>query len=397
MFFGLKITQKKVKTIQNSIDLRGKIVFLRCDFNVPIINNKIIDDYKIIASLPMLRYLLRYKCKIIVATHLEQKDNNKNKISTKPISLYLSKLLNKKIKFSKEIIGKKIKNDIKKLKDGNIIFLENLRFEKGEKSNSQFFAKKLASLADIYINNAFAVCHRSHASVDNITKYIPSYAGFLVKDEIINLNKIIKPKKPFIAVMGGAKVGTKVKLLNRLLKKADKILIGGQLANNFLSAKGFNIGSSKIDKESLNYAKKIKSNKIILPIDYIVAPSASIKGKPKLKNNNNINEKDMILDIGPETIKMFAEYIKKAKTIIWNGPLGMFEIKNFRNGTVSIARLIASRSRGSAFGVVGGGETIEALKMTGMIHYVDWVSTGGGAMLSYLGGENMPGLKKIYN
>ncbi|MCG2701368.1 phosphoglycerate kinase, partial [Candidatus Parcubacteria bacterium] len=319
--------------------------------------------------------------------------------------------------FVDNCIGKNAEEEADKLKEGEIMFLENLRFHKGEEQNDKKFAKQLSRLADIhpapfgqlsnniknilpkrrgvYVNNAFAVCHRKHASVSAIKKYLPSYAGFLVKEELENLSKVLSPQKPLILIIGGVKIGDKIKLIKKFSKKAHRILIGGALANNFFAAHGIEIGKSTVDIKSIAFAKKFKDKNIILPVDVLASNRKDGKSRPKLKNVYKINKNEYILDIGPKTVKLYSGFIKKAGTIIWNGPMGMFEEDGFKHGTLSIARAIAFRSRGPAFGVVGGGETVEALKATKMIDYVDWVSTGGGAMLAFLSGEKMPGLKGV--
>lgn len=393
----------KIKSIRKARKLTGKKVLLRADFNVPVnIKGEIKDDFKILASLPTIRFLLRYKCKIIIITHLgSPKCNNGPKAkklknySVKHIARRLGLLLDKKIGFVDDCIGFKVGTEISKIKEGEILILENLRFYKEEKKNSKKFAKELANFADIYINDAFAVSHRKHVSVCAIKDYMPSFAGMLLANEIKNLNKVLNPNQPLVTIIGGAKIATKISLIKNIYKKSFKILIGGALANNFFVAHNLEIGKSLIDKKSIKIAKKLKNRSIILPVDVIV--SDLLMKKAKVKNINNINKNDIILDIGPKTIKLYSNYIKKAKTIIWNGPMGMFENKHFKHGTLSIARVIASRSTGTAFGVAGGGETIKALKMVKMIDYMDWVSTGGGAMLAYLSGERMPGLNKIIN
>jgi len=389
-----------IKSIRQIKNLVGKKVLLRADFNVPIEKGKIKDDYKIITGLPTIRYLLRHKCKIIIISHLGEPNKNKKqkiknkKYSIKPLVLRLSQLIGKKIKFVDDCLGEKVALAVNKLKFGEILLLENLRFYSEEENNDKKFAKKLAKLADIYINDAFAVCHRNHASVSAIKKYLPSFAGLLIESEVYNLNKILKPVQPLISIIGGAKIESKTVLINKLIKKSYRVLIGGALANNFIAAHGFNIGKSLADKISIKLAGKLKNEKIILPIDVVIAKKFTSK-EAIVKNVNQVTKNDIILDIGPRTIKLYAKYIKIASTLIWNGPMGYFENEHFKHGTLTVARLIASRSTGTAFGVVGGGETVEALKMTKMMEYIDWVSTGGGAMLTYLAGERMPGLEGI--
>lgn len=383
----------QVKTIRKIKKIRGKKILLRVDFNVPIKNKKVSDDFKIIKTLPTIRFLLRYNCRIILLTHLGDPNPKKKEIkySVAPIAKRLGEILHKQIKLVKNFKNFSGTNVIGKMKEGEIVMLENIRYEKGEKENNVKLAKDLANISDIYINDAFAVCHRAQASICAIKKFLPYYAGLLMEKEIINLNKILKPKKPLIVVMGGAKIETKIKMIKNLKKNAFRILIGGALANNFIKAAGYEVGNSLIDLKSVEIAKKNKDNKIVFPID-VVTTTKLKNGKPVVKKLKEVNVYDYILDIGPETIKLFNNLIKRGATIVWNGPMGKFEDSKFKHGTLAIGQIIAARSSGSAFGVAGGGETIEALKMTKMIHDLDWVSTGGGAMLAYLGGEKMPGL-----
>jgi len=386
-----------MKSIKNYKNLENKKVLVRVDFNVPVYKEKVQDDFKIIKHIPLIKYLVKNKCRIVLVSHLGRPEIGKDnrKYSLKPVMESLKNILNKDIKFSSDCIGFKAETAIAKLKPGEVLVLENVRFEKGEKKNSRVFAKKLAKMVDIYINEAFAVSHRKEASVSAIKNYLPSFAGFLLEEEVENLKKI-KKAKDLIVVIGGAKLKTKISLIKKFEKKAQKILIGGALANNFFASYGYEVGRSLVDKESIKIASKlIKSSKnILLPTDVIISNKHS-KWDGKAKKVFDIGPKDYIFDIGPETIRLYAGYIKNAKNIIWNGPMGMFEDDNFKHGTLSIARLIAARSSGRAYGVVGGGETVEALKMTRMFRHVDWVSTGGGAMLTYLSGGKMPGLEGL--
>lgn len=399
-----------IKSIRKIKDLRGARVLLRSDFNVPLQDGKIEDDYKMVAGLSTIRFLLSSKCKIIIATHLGDPKFIRGKVSatdgkslsTKNLAVRLGKMLGRKVDFAGDCIGGEVERKVKMMKEGDILFLENLRFYPEEEKDDKKFAKKLAGLADIYINNAFAVSHRKHASVSAIKKYLPAYAGFLVEQEVENLDKILLPKKPFVVVMGGAKISSKLPLLERFAKNADHILLSGALANTMLSILGHETGKSKIEKrdnklvgELLKFYKQAGNKKIIFPVDFLVAKDKAGEGKAIIKTLNEIGKEDYIFDIGPKTINLYAKFIKKSRSIIWNGPLGKFENSHFKHGTLAIAKIIAAKSTGIAFGVVGGGETIEALKMTKMLDYVDWVSTGGGAMLSYLSGEEMPGLKNI--
>ena len=397
MIFSKKL---KIKSIREAKDLKGKTVIVRCDLNVPVKDKRVADNYKIIKSLPTVRFLLSKKAKIILVSHFGRpKTGAKSKIenkkySLKPVAEHLSKLLDKKIIFVDDFTNK---DNLKKLilKEGQIAMLENIRFYKGEEKNDEKFAKKLASLAQIYVNDAMAVSHRNHASVSAIKKYLPSYAGILLQDELEHLRKVLHPSRPFVIIMGGAKIATKTVMIKSLKKKAKAILIGGMITYDFLAAKNLSTGKYKVADKNKKIAKKILNRKIILPLDFVYSDKSDGLGKAKVCAFDSLPKNNFQFDIGPETIKLYAKYIRNAKTIVWNGPMGMFESEHFKHGTLAIARLVASKSRGKAFGLVGGGETTEALKMTGDVDYVDWVSTGGGAMLAYLAGEKMPGLKGI--
>lgn len=386
-----------IESIKKANGIKGKTVLLRTDFNVPIRKGRILDDYRIVSGLPSIRFLLRYKCRLILLTHLGQPEPGKySDFSVEPVAKRLSRLIGKPVKFIPECIGAEVKEAVSKIKPGELVMLENVRFHPEEELNDAKFSRELASLADIYVNDAFAVSHRKHASVAGIKKYLPHFAGLLIEQEVKHMNRVLRPEKPMVVVFGGAKISTKLPLIKNLSKRSDRILIGGMLANNFLAALGFNVGKSKVDPDEIRIARKIYDRgKMILPVDAVVNSRANGQGRTEVKSINHIGPNDHILDIGPETIRLFAHNIKKAKTIAWNGPLGMFEHKSFKNGTLFIARAIASRSKGRAYGLVGGGETVEALEMTQMEDYVDWISTAGGAMLAYLGGEKMPGLEDL--
>lgn len=391
-----------INSIRKLKNIKGKVVLLRVDFNVPIKDKKVREDYKIKMSLPTIEYLLRKGAKVVVVSHLgSPKGKVVPELSLAPIAKTLQKLLKnraykRKIKFVPSVVGGEVEKEIKLLNDGELILLENIRFEIGEEKNDSSFAKKLSAFADIYVNDAFAVSHRNQASVVAVKKYLPSYAGLLLEEEVLALSKALNPKQPLIAVMGGAKIDTKAPLIERMYVKANFILIGGALANNFFKVFGYEVGLSLIDDDSLVFAKKFfkkgkLDEKIILPVDVVVLRS----GKYSVKLVNNLTKKDKIVDIGPKTVEMFSLIIKKAATIVWNGPMGCFEEKSSSFGTLAIGRSIAARSKGAAWGVIGGGETVEAIKLTKMSQYIDWISTAGGAMLSFLGGEKMPGLTKI--
>ncbi len=388
----------KLKQTIASANFSKQKVLLRLDLNVPMQAGQVTEDYKIKTALKTIKSLSDQVDKIIIASHLGEPivdgtlvTGALEKYSLKPIADQLAILLGVKVKFlpGQDLI--KIKKDIEQAQE-KIIVLDNLRFWPGELTNDSSFAEQLASLADCYINDAFAVSHRQQASVSAIKDFLPSWAGLLLEAEVDNLSKALQPEQPLAVVLGGAKVSTKVKLIKNLGQKADKILLGGGLANNFLAAQGYNIGKSLADEESIALAQgliKEFADKIIIPSDVIVADAS---GQPAWRLAQEVKDEEMILDIGPKTIQEFSRQIKQAKTIVWNGPLGKFEDEHYKNGTLFVAREIAWQSRGAAFGLVGGGETVAALQMTEMAGYVDWVSTAGGAMLAFLGGENMPGL-----
>lgn len=388
----------KLKQTIASANFSKQKVLLRLDLNVPMQAGQVTEDYKIKTALKTIKSLSDQVDKVIIASHLGEPivdgilvTGALEKYSLKPIADQLAILLGVKVRFlpGQDLI--KIKKDIEQAQE-KIIVLDNLRFWPGELTNDSSFAEQLASLADCYINDAFAVSHRQQASVSAIKDFLPSWAGLLLEAEVDNLSKALQPEQPLAVVLGGAKVSTKVKLIKNLGQKADKILLGGGLANNFLAAQGYNIGKSLADEESIALAQELIkefADKIIIPSDVIVADAS---GQPAWRLAQEVKDEEMILDIGPKTIQEFSRQIKQAKTIVWNGPLGKFEDEHYKNGTLFVAREIAWQSRGAAFGLVGGGETVAALQMTEMAGYVDWVSTAGGAMLAFLGGENMPGL-----
>jgi 3-phosphoglycerate kinase len=382
----------RIKTIRDTKFLKGKTALLRVDFNVPVKNGVVEDDFKIIAALPTLRFLKRYCRKVVIMTHLGSDEAGKKIISIRPLAKYLERIMAEKVTVIKAYAENRIPKQLAE-KDKGLFFLENLRWNEGERTNNREFAKYLSKLGDVYINDAFAVSHRKHASVSAIKEFMPSYAGLLLAKEIENLNKLIKPRKPFVVILGGAKIRTKLPLIKNFLKISDVILVGGVLANDFLSAKGYDIGKSHSEPDDIRIAKRLYAKKIILPVDVTVERP----GKNNIKSYavDDVPKDAIIYDIGPKTISSYSDHIKKASTIVWNGPMGLFERTEFNYGTLAIARVVASYSRRKAFGVVGGGETIEALRMSKMSEYVDWMSTGGGAMLAYLGREPMPGLKGL--
>ncbi len=383
----------KIKTIKQVDNLEGKRVLMRCDFNVPIKNGKVMDDFKIRKSLPTIEYLLKKKASVILLSHLGRPNGKVVKeLSLQPVKNYLEKTLRKKIKLYNlnKLSSLKIKE--------SITILENTRFSPDEKDNTGNFAKELASLADIYVVECFAVSHRPSASIIGLAKYLPAYSGLLMTEEIEGLEKLVKkPKKPFTVVLGGIKMETKIPVIKNLLNKANYILVGGGIVNTYLWAKGYKVGKSLLNKdlkkEALLYGGK---RKVIMPLDLVVG---SLDGKEhqviKLDKNFKVKPNWGIYDIGPETIRLYAKYIKKAKTLVWNGAMGYFEQHPYKYGTHSVAQLLASRAKGKAFGVCGGGETVEVLQKLKIMDDIDLVSTGGGAMLEFLAGKKLPGVKIV--
>lgn len=392
----------KIKSIRDIKDLAGKKVLLRADFNVPIEKGEVKEDYKIRASLPTLKWLLKKRCRVAVATHLGDPAGKRiKKLSVAPIGKKLAELAGVKVRFVPDCIGPRVGAAIAGNRAGEVILLENLRYHPGEENNSKIFAADLAEPFDLVVIDAFAVCHRQHASVSAVKRRLPAYAGLLLETELKNLGRALAPVDPLTVVIGGAKISTKLPLIASFLKRADQILLGGAIANDFLKGLGFEIGRSvagkdlRLSKKLVKIYRRAGNKKILLPIDFVVSEKRDGSGRAALRSVNGVGKNDVILDIGPKTVGFYTRFLKRAKTIVWNGPMGYYENERFKHGTLAIARLVAARSSGKAFGVVGGGETVDALKATKMIEYVDWVSTGGGAMLEYLSGKPMPGLKGI--
>lgn len=378
---------KSIKTI----DVKNKKVFVRVDFNIDLDKNgKILSDFRVRAVILTIQFLLEAGAdKIILASHLGKPNGKEEKLSLKPIAEYLGKLLDKNVLFLDDCIGEKIKQEINNSVAGSIILLENLRFYEGEEKNDEQFAKQLADLADIYVNDAFGVCHRANASVVAITKFLPSCAGLLLEKEVENLEKIKNNFiKPLVLILGGAKISTKLPLIKKFSEKADKILLGGGLANTVLKAKGGEIGKSLFEPELLLEAGKLNEN-IIMPTDFLVRKSLE-DTQARTVDIGKVANNDLILDVGPNSLNNFINIIQSAKTIIWNGPLGYFENPIFAKSTDGLIKAI---SESQAFSVVGGGETLLALEKAKAFDKMGFVSTGGGAMLSYLSDEEMPGLK----
>lgn len=389
------------KTIRD-YDLSGKKVIIRVDFNVPIKDGEITDDNRIKASLETINYAISNNAKVILMSHLGRIKTEEDKIKNtlEPVALRLSELLDKEIIFVDETRGKILEDAISELKPGEILLMENTRFEdlnnKAESSNSEELGKYWASLGDIYINDAFGTSHRSHASNVGIASNLPNGIGFLIEKEIKEIEQTIKnPQRPFTVILGGSKVKDKIGVIENLVNIADYILIGGAMAYTFLKASGIEIGSSLLDEESIDFCKNILkkySDKIILPIDSVNALEISDEVTPRECFINEIKENEIGLDIGYNTVKLFKQYLQKSKTIIWNGPLGYFEIENFSNGTKKICEVLKDID---AKKIVGGGDTGAAIIEFGYKDSVSFISTGGGASLEMLEGKKLPGIEII--
>lgn len=381
------------KTIRD-IDVQGKRVLVRVDFNVPIKNGVVGDDTRIRASLPTLHYLIEHKAKLILCSHLGRPDGSPDpKYSLKPVAAYLSGLLNLPVDFSVDCIGSEAEAKVAELKPGGILLLENTRFHAGETKNDAKMAAKLAALADIFVNDAFGSAHRAHASTEGVAKLIPAVAGFLMEKEIQYLGGVIaSPEKPFIAILGGAKVSDKIGVIRNLLTKADVILIGGGMANTFFKAEGYPVGDSLVEEDALETAReflKIGKTQIRLPVDVVIADKFAEDADKKMIPSGPIPSGWRILDIGSNTISAYSKVINTAKTIVWNGPMGVFEFPEFAKGTFGIAQAVANSK---ATSIIGGGESVAAIQQSGLAAKISHISTGGGASLEMLEGLSLPGV-----
>jgi len=383
----------------DSISPKDKKVLVRVDFNVPIKDGKITDDTRISESLPTLRYLLKEQAAVILCSHMGRPKGTPNpKYTLKPVAERLSQLIGKSVQFAEDCVGENVRKMASALKSGEILLLENLRFHAAEEKNDVAFAKELASLADLFVQDAFGSVHRAHASTVGITQHLTSVAGLLLQKELDVLGKVLKdPPSPIVAILGGAKVSDKIAVIRNLSLKADTIIIGGAMAYTFLKAKGQGVGRSLVENDKLELAKENLKNgsKLNLPVDHIIAEKPEEGSKVQTTSDPNIPEGWLGVDIGPKTSIQIHDLIKNAKMIFWNGPLGIFEITEFSKGTMECAKSIAEASKNGAFSVVGGGDSVAAIKKSGLASSISHISTGGGASLEFLEGKTLPGVAAI--
>jgi len=389
------------KLTLEELNIKGKRVFIRADFNVPLDDNlSITDDRRIRSTLPTIDYAIDEGAKIILASHLGRpKGKVDPRFTLAPVAKRLQRLLGKEVTFAQDCIGPQVESIVSKMKEGDVLLLENLRFHPGEERNDEEFAKALSKLADYYINDAFGAAHREHASIVGIARFLPSAVGFLLRKEIEYLKGTVQnPVRPFVAILGGAKVSGKIGVLENLVDKVDKVIIGGGMAYTFIKAMGYEVGDSLVETEMLDFAemirkKLIKNNvKFYLPVDSVIAQSLEAGAETKLVTTQEIPKGWRALDIGPASAKLFSEAIQDAKTIIWNGPMGVFEMDAFSRGTFAIARSV---SDAYALTIVGGGDTDLAVHRAGVSDAISFISTGGGASLQLLEGKELPGIAAL--
>ena len=387
------------KTVED-LDVAGKKVLVRCDFNVPLSDGKITSDKRIVASLPTIKYLIKNGAKVILCSHLGRpKGEFKPEFSLAPVAARLSELLGQEVKMAKDVVGESAQSLAASLKDGEVMLLENVRFHKEETKNDPEFSKKLASLADLYINDAFGSAHRAHSSTTGVADYLPSACGYLIQKEIEFMgNALANPKRPLVAILGGAKVSDKIGVITNLLDKCDTIIIGGGMAYTFMKALGYEIGTSLLEADRVDDAKammetaKAKGVKFIIPVDNKVGKEYDPNTEAMVISSDNIPEGWMGLDIGPKTQALFADAIKGSGTVIWNGPMGVSEWENFAAGTIAVAKAVAESG---AISIIGGGDSAAAVQKLGFADKMSHISTGGGASLEFLEGKELPGIAAL--
>ena len=382
------------------IDVTGKRVLVRVDFNVPMVDGKITDETRITAALPTLLALINADARIILVTHLGRPEvgsiTDRETLSTEPIAVALSRKLGTRVAHVNDCMGESVQSAVASLRNGAVLLLENVRFYAEETENDAAFAQQLASLADVYVNDAFGTAHRAHASTEGVTRYLnPCVAGLLMAREIYYLSTSLEnPARPYVAILGGAKISDKITLIETLLEQVDKLLIGGGMAYTFLSAMGLNIGDSLLEAEKLDVAKSLVertdfSDTVLLPVDHVVGQDFDPETKSQVVNKGSIPNSWQGLDIGPETVSVFGEQIAAAKTVVWNGPLGVYEFEKFAQGTIAVAKQIADSESVS---IIGGGDCVAAIQQAGVADRMTHISTGGGASLEFLEGKPLPGI-----
>jgi phosphoglycerate kinase len=388
------------KQTVRDIDVRGKRVFLRADLNVPLDDGRITDDTRIRASLPTIRHLLERGAAVILASHLGRPKGKVNDaLRLKPVADRLGQLLGRNVRMTGDALGPGVQVAIGKLRPGDLLLLENLRFHAEEEANDPGFAKALADMAEIYVNDAFGSAHRAHASTEGITHYLPAVAGLLLEREVDALSRLMdRPVKPFHTIIGGAKVSGKLEVLEALLARCQAVLVGGGMANTFLAAKGFALGKSLVETEQLKNAERImtearrKRVRFMLPTDAVVAAQIHPRSQREVVPLSEVPKDWSVVDIGPDTIAAFTEHLAKARTVFWNGPMGVFEVAPFAEGTNAIARFLAARTAEGVTTVVGGGDSVAAVERLGLAEQMSHVSTGGGASLEFVEGKTLPGV-----
>ncbi len=383
------------KTVRD-VDLKGKRVLMRADFNVPLEDGKITDDTRIRAALPTIKYILEQGASLILMSHLGRPKGPDPALSLKPVAARLSELLGREVKMAPDCVGDEVKAMAEALKPGEVLLLENTRFHKGESKNDPEFAAQLAALGEIFVNDAFGTAHRSHASNVGVSQHLPAVAGFLIEKEIEFLSKATEnPEHPYVVILGGAKVSDKIGVIENLLGKADTILIGGGMANTFFKAKGLEVGDSLVEDEALELARDLMTRaggKLVLPVDVVAADAFDNNANRKVVPVDAVEPGWRILDIGPQTVALFKEKLANAKTVVWNGPMGVFEMPNFARGTFEIAHILADLD---AVTIIGGGDSASAVNQAGVADKVSHVSTGGGASLEFLEGKVLPGIAAL--
>jgi phosphoglycerate kinase len=384
------------KTVRD-IDVAGKRVLVRVDFNVPLEKGQVTDDTRIRAALPTIRYLIDHRARVILMSHLGRpKGGPSDDLRLEPVARRLSELLGQEVHYVRDCIGPEVEAAVQALGEGEVLLLENLRFHPEEEKNDPAFAAQLAKLGDVYVNDAFGAAHRAHASTAGIAQYLPAVAGFLMEKELTFLGKALEsPERPFITILGGAKISDKIGVIRNLLSRVDRLLIGGGMANTFLKAMGYEMGDSLVEMESLDVARELlqaAGDKLRLPVDVVIADRFDNDAERRVVKVDAVPAGWRVLDIGPETVAAFRAELANAKTVVWNGPMGVFEFPNFAAGTFAIAETLASLP---ATTIVGGGDSVAAVQKAGVAYQITHISTGGGASLEFLEGRTLPGVAAL--